>query len=94
METRKNAVKKIFPVLQMGCAACATRVENVIRKQTGVFDVSVNYSSANALVEFDPALTSAENIRKAVQDAGYDLIIEEDGSAINPEEIQKKNLNP
>ncbi|MDR3252445.1 MAG: cadmium-translocating P-type ATPase [Tannerella sp.] len=90
MDSRKNAVKKTFPILQMGCAACAARVESAIRKQAGVFEVSVNYASANALVEFDPALTDAENIRKAVRDAGYDLVIEEDGPAINPE---KKNFN-
>ena len=28
-------VKKIFPVLQMGCAACAARVENAVKETPG-----------------------------------------------------------
>jgi Cu2+-exporting ATPase len=93
METNKNTLKKTFPVLQMGCAACATRVENTIRKQDGVLNASVNFAAANVLVEYIPTLISPENIRKAVQDAGYDLLVGENDTADNLEEIQKKKLN-
>jgi Cu2+-exporting ATPase len=93
-ETTKNTVKKTFPVLQMGCAACATNVENVLRKQNGVMEASVNFASAEALVEYNPTLVTPENIRQSVQDAGYDLLIEEKDSTVALENIQKKNLNP
>jgi Cu2+-exporting ATPase len=94
METTKNTIKRTFPVLQMGCAACAARVENVLRKQNGVIEASVNFASAEALVEYNPTLVNPENIRQAVQDAGYDLLIEEKDSTVELENIQKKNLNP
>jgi Cu2+-exporting ATPase len=90
----ENSVKKTFPVLQMGCAACATRVENTIRKQDGVVSAAVNFAAANALVEYLPTQISPKNIRNAVQDAGYDLLVAEDDTTANLEEIQKKNLNP
>jgi Cu2+-exporting ATPase len=93
MGTIENTVKKTFPVLQMGCAACATRVENTIRKQDGVVSAAVNFAAANALVEYVPTQISPENIRKAVQDAGYDLLVAEDNTTAHVEEIQKKNLN-
>jgi Cu2+-exporting ATPase len=73
-----NTTKNIFPVLQMGCAACATKVESTVRKQTGVLSVSVNFATANLVVEYDLDAISPEKIREAVQDAGYDLLIEND----------------
>lgn len=84
-------VKKIFPVLQMGCAACAARVENVVSRMSGVATAAVNFASAELSVEYDPAVTSPDKIRDAVRDAGYDLLIEEDGSDSDTlEDIQKK----
>lgn len=78
----------------MGCAACATRVEHVIRKQAGVVDASVNFAAANVLVEYAPDLITPEKMREAVQDAGYDLFVEEENPSAKLEEIQKKKLNP
>ena len=71
-------VKKNFPVVGMGCAACVARVENTIRKQPGVTDVSVSLASNMAQVEYDPAVVSAAELKQAVVDGGYDLIVEEE----------------
>jgi Cu2+-exporting ATPase len=73
-----KTTKKIFPVLQMGCAACAAKVENTVRKQTGVLNASVNFATANLVVEYDSDATNPEKIREAVQNAGYDILIEDD----------------
>ncbi|GHT41931.1 copper-translocating P-type ATPase [Bacteroidia bacterium] len=70
--------KKTFPVLQMGCAACAARVEATVRKQEGVVAASVNFATANLVVEYDLAATNPEKMREAVQNAGYDLLIVDD----------------
>ncbi len=70
-------VKKTFPVLQMGCAACAARVENAVREAEGVASAAVNFSSAEVTVTFDPAVTSPEQLRDVVRKAGYDLVISE-----------------
>ena len=44
-------IKKIFPVLQMGCAPCAARVENPVKAMPGVGSASVNIATADLSVE-------------------------------------------
>ena len=71
-----SSVKRSFPVQGMGCAACVARVEGALKSAPGVCDASVSLASNSALVEFDNAVTTPEALRKAVQDAGYDLLTE------------------
>jgi Cu2+-exporting ATPase len=92
----KSTVRKTFPVLQMGCAACAARVENAVRNQPGVVNASVNFATANLMVEYMPEIVSPENMREAVRKAGYDLLIEEENEESNEdilEEVHKKDFN-
>ena len=56
----------------MHCAACADIVEDVLRRQQGVVDARVSASAQCASVHWDPALTDAAALLKAVQDAGYE----------------------
>jgi Cu2+-exporting ATPase len=97
MNTNKT-VKKTFPVLQMGCAACATRIEKNIQKQAGVVNVSVNFATASAVIEYQPDIISPNDIRNVVRDAGYDLLAGEDDSEEEDvgdiqEKIRNDNLN-
>ena len=66
--------KQTFPVLGMSCAACAARVDKTLNRQPGVCAASVNYAAATATVEYDASQCSPGALRKAVQDAGYDLV--------------------
>lgn len=72
------SVKETFPVLGMSCASCASSAESVVRYETGVLDASVNFATGNLTVEYLPNLTHAGKLRKAVQEAGYDLLIKEE----------------
>jgi Cu2+-exporting ATPase len=71
-----SSVKRSFPVQGMGCAACVARVEGALRSAKGVCSASVSLASNTALVEYDKSATSPDELRKAVQSAGYDLMIE------------------
>ena len=73
--SENKRTKNTFPVLGMSCAACAVRVDKALNKQRGVSCASVNYAAATATVEYDASVTSPEILRKAVQDAGYDLYL-------------------
>ena len=75
MEKGKT-IKQTFPVLDMSCAACATRVDKTLNQQEGVSRASVNYASAMATVEYDPSICSPESLKAAIQEVGYDLVIE------------------
>lgn len=85
-------VKKIFPVLQMGCAACAARVESAVRQVPGVESASVNFASSELTVVYDTSETSPERLRDAVRQAGYDMLTQEAGDSLDDtlEDIQKK----
>lgn len=70
--------KRNFPVQGMGCAACVARVESALKNAKGVSGASVSLASNSALVEYDSSVTTPGELRKAVQDAGYDMLV--DGS--------------
>jgi Cu2+-exporting ATPase len=52
------------------------RVQSRLQEQKGVHSVSVSLASHSAQVEYDAAVCTPEGLKKAVQDAGYDLIVE------------------
>ena len=72
-----NTIKKTFPVLQMSCASCAISAESIIKGLKGVTYASVNLATESVAVEYSPNIISPEEIRRAVQDGGYDLLIED-----------------
>lgn len=74
MNTTKTT--QTFPVLDMSCAACATRVEKTLNRQPGVYHAQVNYAAATATVEYNPQECTPETLKGAIQNAGYDLVIE------------------
>lgn len=74
MNTTKTT--QTFPVLDMSCAACATRVEKTLKRQPGVYHAQVNYAAATATVEYNPQECTPETLKDAIQNAGYDLVIE------------------
>ena len=71
-----NIKKRNFPVQGMGCAACVARVEGALKNAKGVCSAQVSLASNSALVEYDSTATSSGELRQAVQDAGYDMLVE------------------
>ena len=89
-----TTVKKTFPVLLMNCASCAVSVESMLKSQPGVIDASVNYANEKVSVEYIPGLVQTDDLRKAVQSIGYDLLIDESDSGDEVlENIQQVNLS-
>ena len=75
MEKGKN-IKNTYPVLGMSCASCAARVDKTLNGLPGVYQATVNYATAVAQVEYNPEVCSDATLQSAVQDAGYDLLID------------------
>lgn len=74
-------MKKTIPVIGMACAVCATNVGNKLRQLQGVSSVSVSLATRTVLVDYDPTVISLEDMKRAVSNAGYDLVIEADRNA-------------
>ena len=67
-----DAIKTVtLEVLGMNCAACPIAVKKALKKVPGVSNVKVDYKSGIAEVNFDPNITSPDELAQAVTTAGY-----------------------
>lgn len=71
------SVKKSWPVTGMSCASCAGSSEATLNNQAGVVKAEVNYANNTAQVEYIPGLITPDEMRSALQAAGYDLLVGE-----------------
>ena len=69
-------IKNTYPVLGMSGASCAARVDKTLNGLPGVYQATVNYATAVAQVEYNPEVCSDATLQSAVQDAGYDLLVD------------------
>ncbi len=74
-------VKKTYPIMGLGCAACVARVEKTLAALGGVYEVSVSLASATVQVEFDADMLTDRDLQKAVHDAGYELVLADEAPA-------------
>ncbi|WP_153056580.1 copper ion binding protein, partial [Streptococcus suis] len=56
------------------CASCAMTVEKAVGKLAGVEEASVNLATEKLSVSYDEKLLGLEDIRQAVEKAGYQLV--------------------
>ena len=78
--------KKItIPVVGMACSSCSAHVEKKLNSLEGVKMASVSLSSRSALVEYEPSVISLQQMKDAVNDIGFDLVIEQDRSVVEIE---------
>lgn len=64
-------VARSLGIRGMTCASCVWRVERSLARVPGVQQASVNLATERATVVYDPALASAEELKNAVEQAGY-----------------------
>ena len=60
-------------VTGMKCGGCSSNVTKPLNTVNGVVNVMVSLSYANATVEYDEKLTSPEQLKLAIKEAGYDV---------------------
>lgn len=65
----------------MACSACSANVERKLKALDGVSDASVSLAGRMATVEYDPDVVSLMDMKKEVNNAGFDLVIEDGRSA-------------
>ena len=88
-----DTVKKTFPVLNMSCASCAASSQSTLENIPGVINVAVNYANATANIEYIPTITSPQKFKSALQNVGYELMIDESEEAKDAmEELHAKKF--
>jgi len=90
METaeKQDLQKRSFRVGGMTCVNCQNRIETKLKNTAGVHDAAVNYATGEALVTYDAAEISFEEISAAVENLGYQVL---DGNSKN-KALQSKAL--
>ncbi|MCR4583074.1 MAG: heavy metal translocating P-type ATPase, partial [Prevotella sp.] len=81
--------KKTIAILGMMCAGCSARVEKKLNALDGIESASVNLPARTALIEYDPAVITLEQMKEELLAIGYEMVIEEDR---NVEAIERQQF--
>ncbi len=71
------------------CSLCTGTIEQALGRRPGVRKVSVSLTHEQALVEFDPTVTTADALMSILTDIGYTL---SDPRKVEPFEVQERAL--
>jgi len=62
----------VIDIFGMHCQTCVKSVTTALQALPGVGQVDVSLAAGRASVACDPGLVSAAELRKAIEDAGFD----------------------
>jgi P-type Cu+ transporter len=74
----------------MTCASCAQIITKTLRKTEGVKDANVNLATEKATVSFHPAKTNYKEIKRTIEDTGYQVLGREEKRARFEEEVTRE----
>ncbi|ADK15548.1 MULTISPECIES: heavy metal translocating P-type ATPase [Clostridium] len=72
-----DTTNKTLKIEGMTCAACAKAVERVSKKLEGVYEANVNIATEKLSIAFDASKVNVQDIKKAIEKAGYKALEEE-----------------
>ncbi|MEI7857051.1 MAG: heavy metal translocating P-type ATPase [Methanomicrobiales archaeon] len=58
----------------MMCATCVETIETALKELPGIVSATVNLGTEKAYVTFNPSLTRIEDMKKAIEEAGYQYL--------------------
>ncbi|MGK2924228.1 MAG: heavy-metal-associated domain-containing protein [Lysobacterales bacterium] len=64
---------ELLKVAGMTCGGCTSKVTHALKAIPGVGDVKVSLSAGETTVQYDERLTSPEQLKSAVTEAGYSV---------------------
>uniref|UniRef100_A0A8C7ZU92 P-type Cu(+) transporter n=1 Tax=Oryzias sinensis TaxID=183150 RepID=A0A8C7ZU92_9TELE len=68
----------------MTCNSCVQSIEGMISQRKGVVSAQVSLADHQGIFEYDPLLTSPQELREAVEDMGFDAFLPETNSLLEP----------
>lgn len=64
----------IIKIAKMHCAVCVNNIEKGLYNLDGVYKVNVNLAKENAIVLYEKSVVSVEDMKKTVEDLGFEVI--------------------
>uniref|UniRef100_A0A8C3MIC5 Copper-transporting ATPase 2 n=1 Tax=Geospiza parvula TaxID=87175 RepID=A0A8C3MIC5_GEOPR len=59
----------------MTCHSCVQSIEGAVSQRQGVQNVAVSLAGSTGTIHYDPAVTSGEELRAAIEDMGFDASV-------------------
>ncbi len=73
----------------MTCATCAGNVDHAVKNLEGVKEVNVNIANDKMTVTYDTEVLKLSHMKKAVQDIGYDIMLEDNiDESVDPDVLK------
>lgn len=66
----------------MTCNSCVQSIEGMISQKKGVMSAEVSLTDHQGIFEYDPLLTTPEELREAIEDMGFDAFLPETNSLL------------
>ena len=83
-------VKKTYSIKGIHCASCVGVIERSLKKVDGIIDANVNLATEKATVTFDEGKVNDEKIASSVANAGYKVLLNEEGGHQDGEKLEKQ----
>lgn len=64
----------IINIKGMTCMGCVRSIKNVLEKMPGVRSAEVSLEDAQVTIEYDASLTSIDQFKLAIEEAGFEAI--------------------
>lgn len=74
MNSKENKKKAKLKITGMTCATCVRTIENSLRNLDGIISVNVNLGAEKAFVTYNPKVITISDMKKAIEDAGYQYL--------------------
>ena len=76
-----------LPIGGMTCASCVNHVERALKKVPGVVEANVNLATEKATVTYIPGVAGLADFKRAVAEAGYEVLeMREEAAGVEEEE--------
>jgi Cu+-exporting ATPase len=86
--------KMVLPIQGMTCTSCVNKVEKALSSIKGVLQASVNLATERASVEYLPEEVTIRDLKRAVQEAGYQVLEVKEEDIIEKERlVREKELS-
>lgn len=81
-----------IPISGISCASCVATIERALKNTSGVVSTTVSLATNAAAVEYLPATTTLQELRRAIRDAGYEPLVVAEGAQPGDQERAAREL--
>jgi Cu+-exporting ATPase len=82
--------KVLLPIQGMTCASCVNKVEKTLNSVRGVIHAEVNFATERASVEYIPEEVSIRDLKKVVEEAGYQVLEVKEEDIVEKERLARE----